>query len=112
MADSATEADAVAFAQVRRGACKLIGIAREDGLLPKVQGVETSKPLQELGLVNWSQLIEYWRQQLEQLATDFVNGEASVNPVSIEKACTFCDLSGLCRIGEARYETVSGEVTE
>ena len=34
--NSEREADGVAFAQLRRGACKLIGVARADGLLPKV----------------------------------------------------------------------------
>lgn len=110
VADLDSEADGVAFAQVRRGDCKMLGIAREDGLLPKVPGVESSKPLQELGLQNWSQLLDYWRQQLDMLATDFVNGEASVDPVSYDKACQFCDLKGLCRIAEARYEIESGEV--
>ena len=111
VAAAGSEADAVAFAQVRRGACKLVGIAREDGLLPRVPGVAASKALQELGLENWSQLREHWRRQLEQLAADYVNGEASVNPVSYEKACQFCDLAGLCRIAEARYETAAGEVS-
>jgi probable DNA repair protein len=111
VAAAGSEADAVAFAQVRRGACKLVGIAREDGLLPRVPGVAASKALQELGLENWSQLRDHWRRQLEQLAADYVNGEASVNPVSYEKACQFCDLAGLCRIAEARYETAAGEVS-
>lgn len=111
VADVENEADGVAFAQVRRGECKMLGIAREDGLLPKVAGVEKSKPLQELGVQDWSQLLDYWRQQLEQLASDFVKGDASVNPVSYEKACQFCDLKGLCRIAEACYEPESGEVS-
>jgi probable DNA repair protein len=110
VAASDSKADGVAFAQVRRGDCRMLGIARDDGLLPKVPGVRNSKPLQELGVGDWTQLLGYWRQQLEQLATDFVSGEARVEPVSYDKACQYCDLAGLCRIGEARYQSEPGEV--
>ncbi|NOY14085.1 MAG: hypothetical protein GXP51_10585 [Deltaproteobacteria bacterium] len=109
--DSEADADGVAFAQVRRGACKLTGISREAGLLPKVPGVAQSKPATELGLTDWAQVVDYWRQQLEQLAGDFVAGQASVDPVDTETACRFCDLKGLCRITEATPEVVSPEMT-
>ncbi len=102
-------ADGVAFAQVRRGDCRLIGVAREDGLLPKVPGVAGSKPAQKLGLSGWPQVIEYWREQLVQLAGDFVAGKATVDPVDVEIACRFCDLAGLCRISEAQLGTASEE---
>lgn len=110
--DTDAEADGVAFAQVRRGECKMIGVTREEGLLSKVQGAAESKALQELGLDDWPQLLAYWREQLEALADEFVSGEASVKPVSFEKACQFCDLSGLCRIAEAEYQAVVREVAQ
>lgn len=109
IADSDRPAEAVAFARVQRGACKLIGIASGTGMLPGVAGVAGCKPLRERGLEAWGQLLESWRRQLEQLATDFVDGVARVDPVSYDQACQFCDLAGLCRIAEADYLDVVGE---
>ena len=108
--EAGKEADGVAFAQVRRGGCKMVGISREAGLLPKVKGVQEHKPLQQLGVDNWPQLLEFWRQQLGRLATDYVNGVADVDPVSYEKACQYCDLAGLCRINEAQAECGEGRL--
>ncbi len=104
VADSHSEADGVAFAQLRRGDCKLAGIARDADLLPKVPGVANSKQAIDLELGDWSQVLAHWRKQLEQLANDFVAGEAAVDPVSVEIACRYCDLPGLCRISEGKPE--------
>jgi probable DNA repair protein len=104
--NSAALADGVAFAQVRRGSCKLIGVARETGLLPKVAGVAQHKKAQALALATWDELLQHWRLQLEALAEDFVAGRAQVDPVDFKHACQYCDLAGLCRIGEAQ---ISGE---
>ncbi|MCF6178601.1 MAG: PD-(D/E)XK nuclease family protein [Geopsychrobacter sp.] len=95
------EADGVAFAQVRSGNCKLIGVARESGLLPKVAGVAQHRKAQALDLSNWDELLQHWRKQLETVAADFVAGVALVDPVDYKHACQYCDLSGLCRIAEA-----------
>jgi hypothetical protein len=105
----AEPADAVAFAQVKRGGCKLLGITRDAGMLPKVAAVADNKQAQELGLTSWPQLLSHWRTQLEQLASDFVAGAAAVDPVSFEAACKFCDLAGLCRIAEAQSVATDGE---
>lgn len=95
------EADGVAFAQVRGGECRLVGVARADGLLPQVKGVETQSRAQNLELSDWPALLDHWRTQLEALAADFVAGVAKVDPVDRQLACGFCDLAGLCRIAEA-----------
>ncbi len=99
--NSEAEADGVAFAQVRRGSCKLIGVARDSGLLPKVDGVEQHKKSQALALNSWNELLSHWRQQLVAVAEDFVAGVARVDPVDFKHACQYCDLTGLCRISEA-----------
>ncbi len=112
IASDETEADGVAFAQLRRGGCKLTGIARVAKLLPKVPGVDKCKQAQELELNDWSQVLAHWRRQLEQLASDFVAGQAAVDPVDVEIACRFCDLNGLCRIAEAQPEPVLSEETQ
>ncbi len=106
ISNSEAEADGIAFAQVRRGSCKLIGVARESSLLPKVDGVEKHKKAQALDLSSWDELLQHWRQQLEAVAADFVAGVAMVDPVDYKHACQYCDLTGLCRVAEAE---VSGE---
>ncbi len=105
--NSEAEADGVAFAQVRRGSCKLIGVARESALLPKVDGIEKHKKAQALALSSWEELLEHWRQQLEAVAEDFVAGVARVDPIDYKHACQYCDLTGLCRVAEA--EVSGGE---
>jgi probable DNA repair protein len=105
--NSEAEADGVAFAQVRRGSCKLIGVARESGLLPKVEGIERHKMARALALNSWNELLRHWRRQLEEAADDFVAGVARVDPVDYKHACQYCDLTGLCRIAEA--EVCGGE---
>jgi ATP-dependent helicase/nuclease subunit B len=44
--------------------------------------------------------IERWRQQLQQLVTEYLQGEASVHP--LPDACKFCHLHALCRINPAK----------
>jgi len=100
--------DGVAFAQVRRGNCKMVGVARDGELLPKVSGLAGSKLAQQLALSNWPELLDLWKGQLEQLATDYVEGKAAVSPVDVEIACRYCDLRGFCRLSEARPQTVAG----
>jgi probable DNA repair protein len=41
-----------------------------------------------------------WRDCIEQLARDFINGRAEVNPRELPKTCERCELQVLCRIQE------------
>ncbi|NOQ51641.1 MAG: hypothetical protein GQ578_05430 [Desulfuromonadaceae bacterium] len=101
VAEKGTEADAVAFAQVRRGDCKLLGVVREQGMLGKVKDLSGYAQAVERGITAWPQLLDDWRGQLEQLAEDFVAGQARVRPFDLQRSCQYCDLRGLCRIDEA-----------
>ena len=49
---------------------------------------------------DWQGIMQYWREVLEQLAADFLNGAAAVDPKSIPVTCRFCALPGLCRVGD------------
>lgn len=77
---------AAAFGKVRRGESKFEGEAVSAGLLPSVSGRE---PLPEL--------ILQWRQSLEALAKDFLEGKATPDPREA-KLCRDCHLAALCRI--------------
>jgi len=49
-----------------------------------------------------------WRDCIERLARDFVDGRAEVEPREYPKTCERCDLQSLCRIQEHR-ELVESE---
>ena len=58
------------------------------------QGVKASR--------GWNELIDQWRKLLEQLALDFQQGSAAVDPVDDPKPCQYCHLQLLCRIREVK----------
>jgi ATP-dependent helicase/nuclease subunit B len=46
-------------------------------------------------------MLQGWQNVLLDLAEQFLNGEAQVDPKQYPKTCEFCDLPGLCRIAES-----------
>ncbi len=94
----------IVVAQVKAGQCGLKGITSDDGLLAKVRSVATLSKAQEVGVSDWTTLIDFWHRQLDQLATDFATGAAAVKPFDPLRSCRYCDLPGLCRIGEIEEE--------
>jgi probable DNA repair protein len=81
---------AVAFARVRPGQMRFIGLSREDKALPNVK--KTDK---------WEQLNKEWKQEAEALGKGFASGEAVVDPKrGLAVTCRFCDLHTLCRVYE------------
>ncbi len=95
------QADGIVFAQVRKGACRLLGIVKEKGLLGKVGDLGGNKRCQDLAITEWSQLLVFWQNQIRQLAEAFVAGQAAVAPFDPNASCRYCDLPGLCRIQES-----------
>lgn len=89
---------AVVFAQIRAGECAFKGVAADDDVIPRVKSVAKSAALKR-GIADWRSLLDDWDRQLDQLAYDFFNAKAGVNPVTTT-ACQFCDLARLCRIAE------------
>jgi ATP-dependent helicase/nuclease subunit B len=64
------------------------GIGDQDGRLPGVKAAG-----------DWTTQVAGWRQQVAQLAEDFVRGHASVDPM--DGACDYCHLHAFCRIADA-----------
>ena len=104
VADPDFVADGIAFAKVRRGDCRFLGVVRKKGLLGPVRELSSYSQAEELGISTWDELLLFWRQQLNQLADDFAAGEAIVNPYDQDKSCQYCDLSGICRVQERTAE--------
>jgi len=93
-------ADGIAFAQLRKGTCRFVGLVRDKGLLGKVKDLSRFSQTEDLGINDWAELLAFWHREVHQLAEDFARGKAEVKPFSQEKSCRYCDLSGICRIDE------------
>lgn len=91
---------ALAFAQVRRGDCKFVGLSREEEILPGVSSVERARQTRAEEITSWSELTAYWQASLESLRQQFHEGMAIVDPIDIKKTCSYCDLSLFCRVAE------------
>lgn len=100
VSDPAHPADGIAFAQLRKGTCRFVGLVRDKGLLGKVKDLSRFSQTEDLGINDWAELLAFWHREVHQLAEDFAGGKAEVKPFSQEKSCRYCDLSGICRIDE------------
>ncbi len=101
VADPDVQVDGVVFAKLRRGECRFLGVVKEKGLLGKVREFTAYRRSIELGITTWEELLVFWRQQIDQLAADFVAGDAVVQPYDSLKSCQYCDLAGVCRVSES-----------
>ncbi len=74
--------------------------AQDSGLLDITTLMTEIKAEAFDAVVTWEDLLAYWRQQLSELATQFAQGYAVVDPKSTQEACRYCDLQMLCRVEE------------
>jgi probable DNA repair protein len=80
---------AVAFARLRPGGMKYIGVSRDANTLPNV------KPVRD-----WDGLFALWRKEVEPLAAAFAAGDARVDPKNELATCRLFELQTLCRVYE------------
>ena len=93
-------AAALAFAQVRPRDCRFAGL----GSVAAAPGIRTDIDKVVKGRMeaqDWATLNRRWRDNLENLARDFVSGQAPVDPLT-PASCTWCGLQSLCRIGSSQ----------
>lgn len=94
-------ASSLAYAQVVNGRMQFNGLMENgpnnDKYFSKVIPL---KQLNGLDITpDWQSILKQWREVLEQLSGDFCTGRAAVDPVDPAKACLYCDLQSVCRIG-------------
>lgn len=82
-----------AFAQLHATKTELKGIAFQP---MDLMGMKTLEQ-------DWQNQLEEWRLQLKQLAEDFQEGIATVDPKDRSESCRHCKLSSLCRINDSVY---------
>ena len=101
---------AVLFAQLKAAEMKFSGIVEEAGLIPGLPPTRKG-PLQQ-ATEQWPQVLEDWQHTINQLAEDFRQGRAEVDPKKPDTcASSYCELSGLCRIDEQNAELTSVAVS-
>lgn len=88
----------IAFAQIKQGDSKYIELA-ETELFRKAR---TRHEQRYADL--WEENRAAWPAIFEQLAKDFLAGEASVNPID-EQSCRYCELHSLCRVHQLRAQS-------
>jgi probable DNA repair protein len=101
--------DVVAFAFVRRGETKAVGVAREDPEWQKRNIRSGAALYREAGATSWDDLLAQWRTTIEKLATAYAGGAAEVAPKR-PQTCGNCEQHRFCRIRETGFpETGDGD---
>lgn len=95
--DADTECGGLVFAKIRAGDIGFDGRVG-DAKSTMLPDLGANKGLAKNKLTE--QDLDAWRQYIEQMARDFVAGEAKVDPRDRAKTCEKCGLQTLCRIAE------------
>jgi probable DNA repair protein len=96
------EVSAVAFARVRPGEMRLVGLSRDDKALPRVAKAKDG----------WQPLLQKWKNEAESLGASFARGEAGVDPKKDLMTCRYCGLETLCRVYEKINVLAEEEIEE
>ncbi|MFI4869414.1 MAG: PD-(D/E)XK nuclease family protein [Steroidobacterales bacterium] len=83
------EVAAVVALYLGRDGLKARGLADRSERLPKIGAVPGGESA-------WPPLLQQWREQLQRLVREFLDGEAAVQPQ--RGACEYCHLQMLCRV--------------
>jgi len=86
---------AVVFGRVRAGETGFVGLASDASVFPGCK----APPAKDYA--SWDALLAEWHRRLEVLAGEFAAGDARLAP-DPARACRYCHLPSLCRIGDAR----------
>lgn len=97
----------LAFARLKRGKTfGFEGVSATENVLPNVTPIEQKRGMQDRGYVSWDVLIQEWEVALDNLAKQFVNGIAAVDPKNGGLTCAQCDLQSVCRVAEFNGVTI------
>ena len=103
------ETQAMATVSVTAREIRFDGVAAHGSLLPKVRAVEPPTG-EETAARAWAIRQDEWIGRVEQLASDFIAGRASVDPRP--KACEYCQVVSVCRISDEGADAVERNVDE
>ena len=97
---------AVAFGRVRTGDTAYSGVARDSAAFPGLIAQGSRGWPDEHS--SWEELIDAWHRRLSSIALEHTSGDARLAP-DPERACRYCGLGMLCRIGETRLGVAARE---
>jgi probable DNA repair protein len=87
---------ALAYAVLRPGEMKAVGLAGDAAAWPQLSG---PSQLRRADLPDWTAIETQWRHSLAALAAEVREGHAAVAPRDTVRTCRECRLQALCRIG-------------
>jgi len=93
-----THNDVVAYGRLRTGQMGFEGLSGEVTGIKGITVCDGKRGAPE----DWDGVLDLWREQIDALAAEFVEGRCEVAPRD-EKACRYCGLEALCRIGERGF---------
>lgn len=85
----------IAFAQLSTGDLCFKGISRDN---IDVKGIRAINEIKKMSELKWEEHLDRWKNIFTQLADDFTQGIASVDPKEGDVTCKRCALEGFCRI--------------
>ena len=88
---------AVAYAQLKPGAVKAVGLAADEAAWPGLVGPEAIRTAE---LADWGAVEAHWARAVGGLAADFVAGSSAVSPRNRRESCERCGRQALCRVAE------------
>ena len=92
---------AAGFAIVRRGECRLVGLRDDASGAAEFPSVSEYFGTRDPDIRSWEDLAQRWTAVLTRLATDFMQGDARVDPRDGADTCAYCELPSLCRVLDA-----------
>jgi probable DNA repair protein len=88
---------AVAYAQLKPGAVKPVGLAADEAAWP---GLVAPEAIRTAELADWGAVEAHWARAVGGLAADFVAGSSAVSPRNRRESCERCGRQALCRVAE------------
>lgn len=106
IAQSEQATAAVAFGKVQLDDSVFLGIAADDGLLPRVPGIDSRdgrKVFNADEFADWQAVLRHWRNSIHEIALEVKFGAAAVT-VADEADLKYCDVLPLLRLAERRAQ--------
>lgn len=106
IAQPGADTAAVAFGKVQLDEAGFIGIAADEGLLPRVPGVDSRdgrKVFSADEFADWQAVLGHWRDSVEEVAREVKAGVAAVC-VEDEARLRYCEVLPLLRLAERRTQ--------
>jgi len=94
----------LAYGHLALGKPEFKGTALSSLLLGKFKNYDFTK---ETEYSTWEELLEYWKNNLNRIADDFLRGNHQVFPINEGEPCRHCEFSSLCRINKSANLEIS-----